>query len=128
MTANTVAAFCLGAAVATLALPVTAAGNAGGRILSGWLSDALGRRLPYDSLGQLRRRLFEVSPRFQRLDAIEPAAWGEFGAAGAIDAAPFALPITNFYMTDPISRASETMAQCSELYVRGAQPKTGTHG
>ena len=33
----------LGAAVATLALPVTATGNAGGRILSGWLSDALGR-------------------------------------------------------------------------------------
>src|SRR5438067_106124 len=33
----------LGAAVATLALPVTAAGNAGGRILSGWLSDSLGR-------------------------------------------------------------------------------------
>jgi OFA family oxalate/formate antiporter-like MFS transporter len=33
----------LGAAVATLALPVTAAGNAGGRILSGWLSDAIGR-------------------------------------------------------------------------------------
>ena len=33
----------LGAAVATLALPVTAVGNAGGRILSGWLSDALGR-------------------------------------------------------------------------------------
>ena len=33
----------LAAAVATLALPVTAAGNAGGRILSGWLSDSLGR-------------------------------------------------------------------------------------
>ena len=33
----------LGAAAATLALPVTAAGNAGGRILSGWLSDGLGR-------------------------------------------------------------------------------------
>jgi MFS transporter, OFA family, oxalate/formate antiporter len=33
----------LGAAAATLALPVTAAGNAGGRILSGWLSDSLGR-------------------------------------------------------------------------------------
>jgi MFS transporter, OFA family, oxalate/formate antiporter len=33
----------LGAAVATLALPVTATGNAGGRILSGWLSDSLGR-------------------------------------------------------------------------------------
>ena len=33
----------LGAVAATLALPVTAAGNAGGRILSGWLSDGLGR-------------------------------------------------------------------------------------
>jgi OFA family oxalate/formate antiporter-like MFS transporter len=33
----------LGAAAATLALPVSAAGNAGGRILSGWLSDAFGR-------------------------------------------------------------------------------------
>ena len=69
-----------------------------------------------------------MSPRFQRLDSIEPAAWDEFGAAGAVDAAPFSLPISNFYMTDPISRASETMAQCSELYVRGAEPKTGTHG
>jgi len=92
------------------------------------LSDALGKRLPYDNLGQLRRRLFELSPRFQRLDTVEPAAWGEFGTSGPIDAAPFALPIANFYMTDPISRASETMAQCSEIYVRGAQPKTGTHG
>src|SRR5262249_50004444 len=33
----------LGVAAATLALPVSAAGNAGGRILSGWLSDAVGR-------------------------------------------------------------------------------------
>ena len=33
----------LGAAAATFALPASAVGNAGGRILSGWLSDALGR-------------------------------------------------------------------------------------
>lgn len=33
----------LGAAAATLAITIGAAGNAGGRILSGWLSDALGR-------------------------------------------------------------------------------------
>ncbi len=33
----------LGAAAATLAIPVGALGNAGGRILSGWLSDKLGR-------------------------------------------------------------------------------------
>lgn len=33
----------LGALAATLVLPVSAVGNAGGRVLSGWLSDALGR-------------------------------------------------------------------------------------
>src|SRR5438132_1861178 len=33
----------LGALAATLALPVSAVGNAGGRILSGWMSDTLGR-------------------------------------------------------------------------------------
>lgn len=32
-----------GALAATLVLPVSAVGNAGGRVLSGWLSDALGR-------------------------------------------------------------------------------------
>src|SRR5262249_50981789 len=57
------------------------------------LSEALGKRLSYDNIGQLRRRLFEISPRFQRLDAVEPAPWGEFGAAGALDAAAFAPPI-----------------------------------
>jgi OFA family oxalate/formate antiporter-like MFS transporter len=33
----------LGAAAAALVLPVSASGNAGGRILSGWMSDSLGR-------------------------------------------------------------------------------------
>ncbi len=92
------------------------------------LSEALDKRLPYDHVSQLRRRLFELSPRFQRLGAVEPAPWGEFGATGLVDSAPFASPIANFYMTDPISRASETMAECTETYVRAAPEKTGTHG
>jgi NADH-quinone oxidoreductase subunit G len=92
------------------------------------LSEALGKRLPYDNIAQLRRRMFEISPRFQCLDSVEPAAWGEFGKAGAVDAAPFAPPIANFYMTDPISRASETMAQCAETFLRGPKAMTGTHG
>jgi NADH-quinone oxidoreductase subunit G len=37
-------------------------------------------------------------------------------------------PIANFYMTDPISRASETMAQCTETFLRAPQAMTGTHG
>ena len=45
-------------------------------------------------------------------------------------AAPFESPVDNFYMTDPICRASETMARCvTEILRAGEQPeKTGTDG
>jgi NADH-quinone oxidoreductase subunit G len=92
------------------------------------LSQALGKPLPYDNLGQLRRRLYQANPRFQRLETIESAAWGEFGREGPVEARPFRSPIDNFYMTDPISRASETMAKCTETYVTGEAEATGTHG
>ncbi|HEY2111882.1 MAG TPA: molybdopterin-dependent oxidoreductase, partial [Dongiaceae bacterium] len=92
------------------------------------LSEVLGKPLPYDNLAQLRRRLFEANPRFQRLDSVEPAAWGPFGREGPVQPAAFRGPITNFYMTDPISRASETMAKCTETYVAGGVEATGTYG
>ena len=92
------------------------------------LSDRLGRPLPYDSLRELRRALFAEFPHFARLDTIEPAAWGSFGREGPLDPAPFRSPIENYYMTDPISRASETMAKCTEIYVLGGEQRTGTHG
>jgi NADH-quinone oxidoreductase subunit G len=88
----------------------------------------LGKPLPYDDLRQLRRRLYQVAPRFQRLDAIEPASWGSFGREGATTAEPFISPIDNFYMTDPISRASETMAKCVETFGIADGEATGTHG
>jgi NADH-quinone oxidoreductase subunit G len=92
------------------------------------LSELAGKRLPYDNLTQLRARMMQIAPRFGRLGAVEPASWGAFGAEGAVDAAPFRSPIENFYMTDPISRASETMAECTATFVHGAEGKTGTHG
>jgi NADH-quinone oxidoreductase subunit G len=93
------------------------------------LSDALGRRLPYDSLAQLRKRLATASPVFSALDEIVPAAWGAFGKEGALETKPFAYPISDFYRTDPVSRASPTMAQCVAAHEAAADPqKTGTHG
>ncbi len=91
------------------------------------LSEALGKRLPYDNLKQVRARLSAANPVFARLDSITPAAWGRFGSPGAVEAKPFASPIGNFYMTDAISRASETMAKCTATFVTPAG-KTGTHG
>jgi NADH-quinone oxidoreductase subunit G len=91
------------------------------------LAEALGKSLPYDSLGQIRRRLAEVSPTFRAIDAVTPAEWVPFGVPGSVDPAPFALPIDNYYMTDPISRCSPTMAKCAEAAGIGAA-RTGTHG
>ncbi|HET6621766.1 MAG TPA: NADH-quinone oxidoreductase subunit NuoG [Dongiaceae bacterium] len=91
------------------------------------LSEKLERTLPYDTLSQLRRSLFKAAPNLQRLGAIVPARWESFGASGAVTARAFHLPIANYYMTDPISRASETMAKCTEAFVAPAAG-TGTHG
>jgi NADH-quinone oxidoreductase subunit G len=91
------------------------------------LSQVLDRPLPYDDLAQLRRHLYRLAPRLQRINQVEAAQWGSFGREGRIDAAPFVTAIDNYYMTDPISRASETMAKCTETFIieGGA---TGTHG
>jgi NADH-quinone oxidoreductase subunit G len=94
------------------------------------LSEAMGRTLPYDSLGAVRRRLEAVNPGFGERDHAPRAAWGAFGRAGPVDPAPFVYPIRDFYRTDPISRASPTMAACAEALgrVKGEVAKTGTDG
>ncbi len=80
------------------------------------LSAALGKPLPYDTLAAVRARMAEIAPHLDRLDAVTPAAWGSFGADRKLNRAPFASPVANFYMTDPISRASPTMAACTAAF------------
>jgi NADH-quinone oxidoreductase subunit G len=94
------------------------------------ISAALGKPLPFDSLQQLRRRMHEAVPVLANIDELTPAASGSFGVDGPVGAEPFVYPIADFYRTDPISRASETMARCSELFTANghAAPRTGTHG
>jgi NADH-quinone oxidoreductase subunit G len=93
------------------------------------LSERLGKPLPYNTLAQVRERLVGVNANFaDALDAVLPSSWGAFGEDGAMDGTPFTSPIENFYMTDPISRASVTMAQCTETYIKPKTEQTGTHG
>jgi NADH-quinone oxidoreductase subunit G len=94
------------------------------------LSEVLGHRLPYDTIGQLRRRLASVAPSFANVDAVTRATWGRFGSDGPIDPRPFAYSIGDFYRTDSISRSSPTMAACAEAAAARANGamKTGTHG
>ena len=91
------------------------------------LSAAMGDALPFDTLAELREGLRKDHPVFLGIDTVEPAEWGAFGAAGAIGSDVFVSPVENFYMTDPISRASETMARCTEEILKGREA-TGTDG
>ena len=92
------------------------------------LSEPAGHTLPFDNLAQVRARMVEINAVFAATGAVEPAAWVPFGETGAMEPAPFALPIDNFYMTDAISRASETMAKCTRAYGAARAGKTGTDG
>jgi NADH-quinone oxidoreductase subunit G len=83
------------------------------------LSDVLGQRLPYDSLRELRAALFRAHPHLATADAIAPGSADEVRAlakiGGSSDKAPFKSPIEDFYLTNPIARASAVMAECSAL-------------
>ena len=83
------------------------------------LSDVLGKRLPFDSLAQLRAKLYEAHPHFAAIDEIavaDPAAISELAQKGGnIGKSGFASPVKDFYLTNPIARASAVMAECSAL-------------
>ncbi|MEE9545848.1 MAG: NADH-quinone oxidoreductase subunit NuoG, partial [Rhodospirillales bacterium] len=92
------------------------------------LSAALGKALPFDTLQQVRARMTEINANFADTGVVAAAPWGTFGKEGQLDPAPFASRLANFYMTDPISRASPTMAKCTEVFVNSGQRRTGTDG
>lgn len=92
------------------------------------LSAVIGKTLPFDTLVQLRAKLAAVSATFANPDEIQAAEWAGFGQEGTIEATPFISPISNYYMTDPVSRVSRTMAECTAALVDTEQQGTGTHG
>ena len=83
------------------------------------LSDVLGKKLPFDSLVQLRAKLYEAHPHFAEIDAIATGETADLTAlakkGGSMANSGFASPIKDFYLTNPIARASAVMAECSAL-------------
>jgi len=93
------------------------------------LSEALGRKVPLDTLGEVRRRMAEMAPTLGQVDTISAASFGAFGTDGEIGPEPFTSPITDFYLTNAIARASSVMRECSALFVHGGKTgATGTDG
>jgi NADH-quinone oxidoreductase subunit G len=86
------------------------------------LSDHLGARLPYDSLAQLRQAVYAAHPHLQRIGTVTPGDGADLRRLaqlpGTPDKAPFVSVIDDFYLSNPIARASAVMAECSALAER----------
>ena len=83
------------------------------------LSDVLGKKLPYDSLAALRQAMFKATPHLMRVDQIEAGKPDDIkklaGRRGNVEKVPFKTSVEDFYLTNPIARASVVMAECSRL-------------
>jgi len=81
-------------------------------------SAMIDRPLPYDTLEAIRARLAVVNPIFDRLDILPRFGCGDLTGPvmGEMSRQAFGVAIDNYYMTDPISRASATMAACTEAH------------
>ena len=83
------------------------------------LSAVLGKALSFDSLSQLRKSLFVAHPHFAAINGIAVSDAGAInvlaGLGGKVGKDAFHSPVTDFYLTNPIARASKTMAACSAL-------------
>jgi NADH-quinone oxidoreductase subunit G len=84
------------------------------------LSDVLGKPLPFDNFDQLRAAMIAEVPALGIENAIAPMEWNPpalpTAASGAV-----AYPITDFYLTNAICRASPTMQRCSAEITHGQE-------
>ena len=84
------------------------------------LSEECGVTLPYNSIEELRSRLYSIAPHLLKYEHIEPSVYGKVSAktygSGELSEAPLADLLDNYYMTDAISRNSITMAKCSTAF------------
>jgi NADH-quinone oxidoreductase subunit G len=103
------------------------AGFAPGEAKENWailraLSAELGQALPWDSLAQLRQALVKAVPHLKKIDHLPQNDWQAL-EAGSLGEASFRYAVTDFYLTNPIARASEVMADLSRrAKARGSAP------
>ena len=92
------------------------------------LSDHLDVALDFDTVDALRKVMFELAPHLARFDELVPTGVPEKPVAVAteLDAAAFAPALTDYYLTNPIARASATMAACAEAKRERAKAIGGT--
>ncbi len=103
------------------------AGFAPGEAKENWailraLSAEVGQQLPWDSLAGLRAALVQAHPHLGRIDEVAQNAWQPLPVKTPAKAT-FRNAIGDFYLTNPIARASAVMAELSAMAsARAATP------
>ena len=81
-------------------------------------SAVIGKTLPYDTIAAVRARLEQTNPVFARIGFLPRFGCsdhtGPVGDPAVLSDAPLTSSVANYYLTDPISRSSPTMAACVE--------------
>jgi NADH-quinone oxidoreductase subunit G len=101
------------------------AGFAPGEAKENWailraLSAELGAALPWDSLAALRRTLVAAHPHLGRIDEVAANDWQPLEVKAPAKA-DFRLAIKDFYLTNPIARASSLMGELSAMAAERAK-------
>ncbi len=84
------------------------------------LSAHIGTPLPFDSLSALRAMLYSEFPHFADLGEVASGDIADVKAlakatGGKVLKSGFVSTVKDFYLTNPIARASKVMAECSQL-------------
>ncbi|MCI5059472.1 MAG: NADH-quinone oxidoreductase subunit NuoG [Alphaproteobacteria bacterium] len=82
------------------------------------ISDRCNKSIQFNDLVELRTLMVSEHPALGAYDEITPVEWGRFGgAAPKASSAPLGCSVENFYLTNSITRASDTMHKCVEAFI-----------
>ena len=84
------------------------------------LSDVLGKRLPFDNIEQLRAHMTLALPALG-VEGLADYGWSAPSLSSSVSGKIADYPIKDFYLTNAICRASETMQKCSAELVHGQE-------
>ena len=77
------------------------------------LSAELGATLPYNTLMQLRQAMFAAHPHLAAIDEVPENKWKAIKPK-ELGSGVFEVAVRDFYLTNPIARASQVMAELSK--------------
>ena len=83
------------------------------------LSAVVGKPLPFNTLAELRAKMYGEFPHLARIDEIAPSRTADLAsiakASVGTTSAALRSPIAEYYLTNPIARASAVMGECQQL-------------